>query len=185
MDINKIIETGKKLKEAGVKYELGAKAMPPSIPSVLDCSGFVRYCFAAGGAKVPDGTYYQFLGSKKVEELKIGDVGFRYSPSELKRGTINHVGIYVGEGLWMHCNYSRNGVTIEKTDFFKHYRRFEQQKEEAYMKQKVNLKHGDKTVDVEAINEGGHRYIKVQDLWKLGFKVSGNDKEITIEKGEA
>lgn len=54
-----------------------------------------------------------------------------------------------------------------------------------YLKQKVKIKSGNKSADVEAINEDGHRYVKVQDLWKIGFKVSGNEKEITIEKGEA
>lgn len=120
LDVNKAIETGLMLKSKGVKYKLGAKAMPPTIPTHLDCSGFVRYCYKVGGATISDGTYYQFNQSEKVDKLQIGDLGFLQLPAD--KGT-NHIGIYLGDGTWMHCNYSRNGITVEKTNMFKHHRR--------------------------------------------------------------
>lgn len=120
LDVNKAIETGLMLKSKGVKYKLGAKAMPPTIPTHLDCSGFVRYCYKVGGATIPDGTYYQFNQSEKVDKLQVGDLGFLQLPTD--RGT-NHIGIYLGDGMWMHCNFSRNGITVEKTNMFKYHRR--------------------------------------------------------------
>ena len=118
------IKTGKMLRSKGVKYRLGAKALPPVIPTHLDCSGFVRYCFRAAGINIPDGTYRQYHSSKEItaKDLKVGDIGFIQHPST--KGT-NHIGIYVGRGNWMHCNFSRNGITIEPTKMFdKHLRRF-------------------------------------------------------------
>ena len=120
LDISKVLETGIKLKDNKVKYKLGAKAIPPKIPQYLDCSGFVRYCYLAGGGNIPDGTYYQFNACEQVDKLEIGDLGFLQLPTD--KGT-NHVGIYIGDGKWMHCNYSRNGITIEKTKMFKYLRR--------------------------------------------------------------
>lgn len=121
VDVKQIISTGKMLQSKKVKYRLGAKVIPPTIPSHLDCSGFVRYCYLAAGMKVPDGTYYQFAASEEIKDLQPGDIGFLQLPSA--PGT-NHIGIYIGDNLWMHCNYSRNGITIEKTNMFKYHRRF-------------------------------------------------------------
>lgn len=56
-------------------------------------------------------------------DLQIGDIGIMKDPATLGK-KVNHVGIYVGNGEWMHCNYSRNEITIEKTNIFKHHRRF-------------------------------------------------------------
>lgn len=180
----KIIETGKMLKGKGVHYKLGAKAIPPHIPAHLDCSGFVRYCYLAAGLKVPDGTYYQWQGSEPVKDLQIGDIGIMQNPAEL-HGKVNHIGIYLGAGYWMHCNYSRNGITIEKTNIFKYPRRFKNvnfgEERTSYMKEKVKVTFEGKTVEVECINDGGHRYMQLQDFWKFGKKVSGTDKKIVIE----
>lgn len=121
IDVNKLLATGNMLRSKGVEYKLGAKAVPPSIPAKLDCSGFVRYCYLSVGAKVPDGTYYQFGASTEVTKLQIGDIGFLQLPTD--KGT-NHIGIYAGGGKWMHCSYSNNAIKTEKTSIFKHYRRF-------------------------------------------------------------
>lgn len=204
MDVrNKIVEAGKKLKHRGVRYKLGAKAMPPEIPEFLDCSGFVRYCFREAGVKVPDGTYYQFLGSKKIDksDLKEGDIGLMYSPSELKKGTVNHIGIYIGEGYWMHCNYSRNGITIERTEIFKHPRRFEQvesstvetqevkpKKEEGRKRKMLKVKVGDQIKELNGFEEKNTNFVSIRDIVELlGGKVRYDEKTQTveIERGEA
>lgn len=52
---------------------------------------------------------------------------------------------------------------------------------EKYMKEKVKVTFEGKTVEVECINDGGHRYMQLQDFWKFGKKVSGTDKKIVIE----
>lgn len=118
----KIIEVAESLI-GKTKYKLGAKAVPPEVPNFLDCSGFVRYCYLAAGADVPDGTYYQWHGSVPVSKPKIGDIGIMQDPNTLN-GKINHIGIYAGDGYWIHCSYGHNGVRKEKTDIFKYPRRF-------------------------------------------------------------
>lgn len=174
------------LKSKGIRYKLGAKALPPAIPIYLDCSGFVRYCYKSAGFNVPDGTYYQWQGSESVSknDLQIGDIGIMKDPATLGK-KVNHVGIYVGNGEWMHCNYSRNGITIEKTNIFKHHRRFKNVEfgEEglSYMKTDVVVKMNGKAEKLQLINEAGHKYIKLQDLWKFGYKVSGTEKEVVIK----
>lgn len=120
---NKILDAALMLKSKNIKYKLGAKAMPPTIPKVLDCSGFVKYCYKIAGVDIPDGTWYQWHASNsiKVSDLKIGDLGFKHDPG-VERG-INHIGIYAGDGKWIHCNASRNGITLEKTTIFPYARR--------------------------------------------------------------
>lgn len=96
-----------------------------------------------------------------------------------KKQDIPHIQLNVGDKLNLNVFEEKNKALEEKK------RETEEKKEGEYMKEKVKLKHEEMSAEVEAINEAGHRYIKVQDLWKIGFKVSGNDKEIVIEKGEA
>lgn len=50
-----------------------------------------------------------------------------------------------------------------------------------YMKEKVKITFEGKTEEVECINDGGHRYMQLQDFWKFGKKVSGGDEKIVIE----
>ena len=108
-------------------YKMGAKYYnynnDVNKPKLLDCSGFVVWAYKMSGFSVPDGTYYQWQNSDEIlqNELKIGDIGIKESGGV---GMYNHIGIYAGSGQWIHCNYSRNGVTLEKTDIFKYYRRF-------------------------------------------------------------
>ena len=109
------------------KYLIGAKwhnYNNDSIkPKLLDCSGFVVWAYKMAGFSIPDGTYHQWQASHEISknELQIGDIGIM---GQGGIGTFNHIGIYAGDEKWIHCNYSRNGVTLEKTNIFKYYRRF-------------------------------------------------------------
>ncbi|MDO4721454.1 MAG: glucosaminidase domain-containing protein [Peptostreptococcaceae bacterium] len=139
VDRKKIVEAGERLIGT-TRYKLGAKAAPPQIPPLLDCSGFVRYCYLAAGVHVPDGTYHQWHGSVPVSKPKIGDIGIMQDPGKLN-GTINHIGMYAGDGYWIHCSYGHDGVRKEKTDIFKYPRRFKDVKfEEEEMKIAVSEK---------------------------------------------
>lgn len=108
-------------------YKMGAKwhnyNNDPTKPKLLDCSGFVVWAYKMAGFNVPDGTYHQWQASYEIpqSQLKIGDIGIKEFNGV---GMYNHVGIYAGRGMWIHCNFSRNGVTLEKTSVFKYYRRF-------------------------------------------------------------
>ena len=108
-------------------YKMGAKwhnyNNDATKPKLLDCSGFVVWCYKMAGFSIPDGTYHQWQATYEIpqSQLKIGDIGIKEFNGV---GMYNHVGIYAGRGMWIHCNFSRNGVTIEKTNVFKYYRRF-------------------------------------------------------------
>lgn len=84
----------------------------------LDCSGFVQWAFRTArfeGWKELVSTK-RILGLTKTissAELQPGDLGL------LNNGqSLNHVGIYAGEGYWIHCSSGKGTVVIEKTDMF-------------------------------------------------------------------
>lgn len=177
-------------------YKLGAKYYTHNNnqkkPKYLDCSGFVVWCYKMSGFNVADGTYMQWQTSESVleKELKIGDIGIM---KENGTGTYNHVGIYAGDGYWIHCNYSRNGVTLEKTNIFKYPRRFKNikfdddtQKDstdksntitsdtsksevDKEMVKMIQIESNGKVPTVNAINKDGNYYVKLRDLDKLGL----------------
>ena len=177
-------------------YKLGAKYYTHNNnqkkPKYLDCSGFVVWCYKMSGFNVADGTYMQWPTSESVleKELNIGDIGIM---KENGTGTYNHVGIYAGDGYWIHCNYSRNGVTLEKTNIFKYPRRFKNikfdddtQKDstdksntitsdtsksevDKEMVKMIQIESNGKVPTVNAINKDGNYYVKLRDLDKLGL----------------
>jgi cell wall associated hydrolase len=182
----KIVQTAKMLKGKEVTYKLGAKAIPPSIPKSLDCSGFVRYCYLSAGVNIPDGTYHQFENSIPInrENLLPGDIGIMENPSNLGKRT-NHIGIYLGLGYWIHCNYSRNGITIEKTDIFKYARRFkelgEKGKKDGRVGKMVNVKINGKTVKLDGFEEKDTNYVSIREITELlGKTVEWNEKEKAV-----
>ena len=81
-------------------------------PNAFDCSGFVKYVFANAG-----------IGLSRTATAQSGD-GVAVSRSNLQTGDliffdtisgnskpIDHVGIYIGDGQFIHCSTSK-GVTI-------------------------------------------------------------------------
>lgn len=174
-------------------YKMGAKHYnynnDVNKPKLLDCSGFVVWAYKMAGFNVPDGTYHQWNNSYKVsaKELKIGDIGIKESGG---LGMYNHVGIYAGDGRWIHCNYSRNGVTLEKTDIFKFYRRFNNVvfeddkadvRKDNEMVEKGKFIVNGKQVEMDRILKEGHNYIKVKDLEKAGFKINYIQETKTVK----
>ena len=89
----------------GVPYVFGGNT--PS--SGFDCSGYVRYVFANAGIYLPRTADVQYNCGYAVStsELAPGDLVFfeTYCPGP------SHVGIYVGDGNFIHASSSR-GVTI-------------------------------------------------------------------------
>lgn len=91
----------------------------------LDCSGYVQWVFRTAG--YPDFIWQDLLSTSSIlstqqaiseSELEIGDFGL------LNYGeTINHVGIYLGDGYWIHCNSSKDTVSVDKTTMFTVFRR--------------------------------------------------------------
>ena len=75
-------------------------------PAGFDCSGLTQYCFAQAGIAIPRTSRQQFLigariGRDDVDALMAGDlVFFGYDGDE---GRIHHVGIYSGNGNYVHA----------------------------------------------------------------------------------
>ena len=95
-------------EQLGVGYRYGGMS-----PSGFDCSGFICYVYDKGiGKKLPrtaraQSTYGDILHK---EELKAGDLLF-FDTSN--RGHINHSGIYLGEGDFIHASSGKvYSVTI-------------------------------------------------------------------------
>ncbi len=80
----------------------------------IDCSGLVYICSRINGVNLPRDADMQFEFIKtevgSVDELKVGDLLFFSSNQELK--DVSHVGIYVGEGKFVHAAKSK-GLVIE------------------------------------------------------------------------
>ena len=86
----------------GVPYVSGGTS-----PKGFDCSGFVQYVFSECGYQLPR------TATEQCESLSItvdksdllpGDLVFFKQPGNSK--PIGHVGIYVGDGLFIHATYT-------------------------------------------------------------------------------
>ena len=104
-----IVETAKKY--LGIPYVYGG-----SSPSGFDCSGLVQYVFRELGVSInrvaADQTAHGTPVSK--ENLLPGDVVFFHNTA--KYSTINHVGIYVGDGNFIHAPQTGDVVKITTLD---------------------------------------------------------------------
>ncbi len=81
-----------------------------SSPSGFDCSGFVSYVFKNFGYTVNRTAASMYSNGVAVDksELQIGDAVFFASSSE----SIGHVGIYIGDGEFIHSSSGCGYVTI-------------------------------------------------------------------------
>ena len=88
----------------GVPYVFGGTS-----PYGFDCSGFVQYVFAKVGVSLPRTADVQFEVGTPVSttDLRPGDAVF----FETYTYGASHVGIYIGDGNFIHASSSR-GVTI-------------------------------------------------------------------------
>lgn len=81
----------------------------------FDCSGLVQYVLLQSGVKkLPRSSLemYEHSSPIEVDNLVVGDLlFFRTSNSQ-----INHVGIYVGEGRFIHAPSSGNFVRLDKLE---------------------------------------------------------------------
>jgi len=98
----------------GVPYKYGGN----SAATGFDCSGFVRAVFEESVGKVlPRRSDEQAAASQPIErtELKPGDLVF----FNTMRRAFSHVGIYVGDGKFIHS--PRAGATVRVEDMRKSY----------------------------------------------------------------
>ena len=106
-----LVETA--LPFVGTPYRFGGT----SPVSGFDCSGFVQYVYGKWGVRLPRTAELQFEVGEKVSflELQPGDLIFR--ANTYKHG-ISHVGIYIGNGKWIHAASRKLGVIIADVPLF-------------------------------------------------------------------
>ncbi|WP_127585453.1 C40 family peptidase [Paenibacillus koleovorans] len=104
---DRIINFAKSL-QGRVTYDFGTRN--PS-KMIFDCSSFTEYVFANQGIDLKWGTKYQQNAGSAVSKsnLKKGDLVFFNTTGG---SGINHVGIYIGNGQFIHNTPSKNGVAI-------------------------------------------------------------------------
>jgi cell wall-associated NlpC family hydrolase len=85
----------------GVPYRWGG-----SSPSGFDCSGLVRFVYQRFGINLPHSSYADFNLGRRVSRwaLKPGDLVFFSG--------VGHVGMYVGNGRFIHAPHSGTRVQI-------------------------------------------------------------------------
>ncbi len=85
-------------------------------PETFDCSGFVYYLFKENNISIPRTSRNQSEFGIKLsrEEIEIGDI---LSFDTTNAGHVNHSGLYLGEGEFIHASSGKAyGVTTSKLD---------------------------------------------------------------------
>ncbi|MCD6309439.1 MAG: C40 family peptidase [Candidatus Eremiobacteraeota bacterium] len=108
---SRVIRTA--MKFIGVPYRWGGAGWRG-----FDCSGFVMRVFAKHGIKLGHDAFRQFAGGSRVlpEQLAPGDLVFfsTYAPGP------THVGIYIGNGKFIHASSSQGIIISNLSDpYFK------------------------------------------------------------------
>jgi len=112
------LETRKNLesqakKFLGIRYVWGATG-----PNKFDCSGFTQKVYKTAGIKLPRHSTRQAMVGEyiKYKDLQRGDMVF-FDTSRKHKGVVNHVGIYLEDGKFIHASSGKKKVVI--TDFKK------------------------------------------------------------------
>lgn len=97
------------LSMVGVPYRYGG-ADPTS---GFDCSGLVYYSFTSNGHDVPRTSQQQFDAAEKIPLAQAvkGDLVFFQDQEKL-----SHVGIYLGDGQFVHAPSSGSSVSVASID---------------------------------------------------------------------
>jgi cell wall-associated NlpC family hydrolase len=94
------------LRQVGVPYRYGG-----SSPGGFDCSGLVYYAYANVGKQLPRTTAGLWSGLQPVaaDGIRTGDLLFFRI-----EGKMAHVGLYVGNGRFVHAPSSGRSVSVER-----------------------------------------------------------------------
>lgn len=96
------------MRQVGVPYRYGGASS-----NGFDCSGLVHYSYAEAGKSVPRTTAGLWQGARPLSygELRTGDVLFFRI-----EGKMSHVGMYVGNGRFVHAPASGRSVSVDSLD---------------------------------------------------------------------
>jgi len=102
----------------GVTYRYGGHSPQKG----FDCSGLVYYTHKQAGIKIPRTTRAQFRAVKQISyrSLEAGDLIFFNTKGN---GIVSHVGIYLGDGKFIHAPSSGKRVSIANMNdrYWKHH----------------------------------------------------------------
>ena len=100
---------GNALKMVGKPYRYGG-----SSPAGFDCSGLIQYSFRQAGVSLPRSTDNLLRASQPLRgsHLRRGDLLF----FDLEGKKKSHVGIYLGEGKFVHAPSSGKQVRTDRLD---------------------------------------------------------------------
>lgn len=103
---------GTALAYRGAPYRFGASG---TSGRSFDCSSFVQFIYNKNGVGLPRTASEQFRRGTPVrrDELKMGDLVF--FKNTYKQG-ISHVGVYVGDGYFVHASSGAHQVTVSHLD---------------------------------------------------------------------
>lgn len=89
-------------------YKLGGSGI-----NSIDCSTFTKLVYQSIGIKLPNTCFLQFKEGLSVdkEQMAEGDLVFFKN-----RGNVGHVGIYVGNNLFIHASSEQKKVTVASMD---------------------------------------------------------------------
>ncbi len=95
-------------KQLNIPYVWGG-----TTPSGFDCSGLVQYSYKINKLKLPRTASQQYASTRRIptQQARTGDLVFFRNTG--KRKGITHVGIYLGNGKFIHA--PRKGKTVEIT----------------------------------------------------------------------
>lgn len=99
------------LEYVGVPYAWGG-----SSPSGFDCSGFTQYCYRQVGISLPRTSQSQYqsgqhIARDRLDLLKPGDLVFFGTDGDADQ--VHHVGMYVGDGNYIHAPYTGATVRVD------------------------------------------------------------------------
>ncbi len=95
----------------GARYRFGGASRTRGI----DCAGLVRLAFQAPPGALPSTAAGLFALGEPVEKpaLAVGDLVF--FRNTYRRG-LSHVGIFIGDGQFVHASSRRHGVVVSRLD---------------------------------------------------------------------
>jgi len=104
--INKIEAEAKSF--LGTRYVWGATG-----PNKFDCSGFTQWVFRDAGINIPRVSRDQAKVGQYVSfnNLRKGDMVF-FDTNKHKKGKVTHVGIYLGNGYFIHASSAAKKVVV-------------------------------------------------------------------------
>jgi cell wall-associated NlpC family hydrolase len=112
MDYNKenILLNAK--KHLGGKYVWGG-----THPKGFDCSGYTQYIYKKEGVGIPRTAYAQSKVGKEVSRFRLKKGDLLFFLTDKKRGIpITHVGMFIGDGKFIHAASKRKGIIITSLD---------------------------------------------------------------------